>query len=105
MKRSELKFMTDWESRRKSGRLKYCLLDGSVFGLIMLLFVEGLTYFLEANYTFTWSRLALAFGVWVLGGIAIYGPLMWAMNGYYYKKFSKKYALYLQERDQSKKGI
>ena len=98
MKRSELKFMTDWENRRKSGCLKYCLLDGSVFGLIMLLFVEVLTYFFVANYTFTWGRLGFAFGVWVLGGITIYGPLMWLIHGYYYKKFSKKYALYAQEK-------
>lgn len=105
MKRSELKFMTDWERRRKKGRLKYCLLEGGVFGLIMLIFVEGLTYFFDINYAFTWSRLALAFGIWVLGGIAIYGPLMWAMNGYYYKKKTKKYALYVQQRNQSKKGI
>ncbi|MGG5505971.1 MULTISPECIES: hypothetical protein [unclassified Myroides] len=88
--------MGNWERRMKKGRLQYGIVDGSVFGVIMLLVTELFSLFLEEGYAFSWANFALAFCIWIIGGMLIYGTLMWSMHMYYYKKFSKKLARQVQ---------
>lgn len=83
-------FIKDWEDTRKMGRLKYALLHGSIFGIIVGTFTIIVSSYTSSNSN--WKEDFLINSViFVLSGVAGYFLLMWPINEYYYKKYIAKF--------------
>ena len=85
-------FKEDWESTRQKGFLHFVLSNGTVFGLILFIIIE-LYRIITANLTpnenmgeFIWySVFVYVFFSWL-----VYAPMMWVVNQWLYKKYSKE---------------
>jgi|GEM_PF-871849 len=87
MKRSDEKFLADWEAVRRRGRLKYGLIHGPIWGVLVFL-IHGL--FALTDHTFTEAYLSKDAGIYLLlmvaGGILMYTTIMWPINDRFYRK-------------------
>lgn len=92
MKKTEIQFTTNWERRMKRGRLKYGLIEGSIFGIFVYLF-SVLGSLLLSDYVFDSTLFIFELMFWILGGIGAYLTVMWRLNMYFYTRYQKKYSL------------
>lgn len=91
MKKSDEKYLADWEATRKTGRLKYGLLHGTLWGVLVFL-LHGLWEL--ADHTFREAYLSQGAGVYLLmlvaGGILMYATVMWGINERFYRSKKKE---------------
>lgn len=87
MHEGDLKFKTDWEKTRNGGRIRYALVHGSTFGIIIFLAINLWSLKDQSFQDVFMSRRALDQAVaMVLAGIVGYGTIKWWMNENIYKK-------------------
>ena len=90
MKDSDIRFVKQWEANRKLGRMRYAVLQGSGFGLILFLFT-GLYSLWEKPFAqvFLSTRSFIVLLFWIACGIIGFASLMWPMNEYFYRNKKK----------------
>ncbi len=83
-------FIKSWEETRKSGRLRYALVEGALFGFIIAFIPILISMFsksIELNIQNNWTYYI---GFSILGGIIAYWFIFWPMNEYFYQKKREK---------------
>lgn len=87
MEQSDLKFIQDWKETRKYGWIKFSLIHGSIFGIITFILTKLLTLIFEPSSGLLLNQgLHIEILVWLIGGILMYGPIMWKLNEYLFEK-------------------
>lgn len=85
MNKSDEKFVKNWEQSRRLGRIKYGMIHGSIFAVLVITFVKITTYLIGENDTlFSWNALT-EYGVGILLGILFFSSFMWWLNERMYK--------------------
>lgn len=86
MNNSDIKFVQQWEQTRKTGRIRYALIRGLAFGLILFLFT-GLYGLWDNSFAqvFLRTRSIIVFLFWVACGIIGFATLLWPVNEYFYR--------------------
>ncbi len=87
MKEKDKKFVKSWEASRKAGFAKYVISHGLVFGLLLFL-ATSLYHLLHNSFSevFLSRQTLYSLLIWLLGGIAGYGPVSWWINEYLYRQ-------------------
>jgi hypothetical protein len=87
MHEGDKKFKAQWEKTRNDGRIRYALIHGSIFGLIVFVVINLWSLKDQSFQDVFLSRRALDQGMtMVLAGILGYGTIKWWMNENIYKK-------------------
>ncbi len=82
-------FIKSWEETRKSGRLRYALVEGTLFGFIIMATPLAISIFSESVELNIHKYWAYYLGFSILGGIIFYWLFFWPLNEYFYKKKKK----------------
>ena len=74
-------FIQRWENIRAKGRLRYAIVNGGLFGLVIFVLVSLVKLGEHSFSSIFLSPDALQEAVsWVVGGILSYGTIVWWMN-------------------------
>lgn len=88
---AEERFIRQWEDILQKGRLHHHLFYGTIWAVILFIFVSlfDLTEksFAEAFFS---KEALLKLAVWLVAGIALYGPLIWRVNQARYKRLKNR---------------
>src|SRR5690606_11607363 len=85
LKKSDEKFVKNWEQSRRLGRIKYGIIHGSIFAVLVITFVKIMTYLTgESDVLFSW-RAVPEYGIGISLGIIFFASFMWWLNERMYK--------------------
>ena len=79
MDEKDLKFIKSWEKVLKSGRIKYSLINGLIFGIFTYLFSSALIYFFD-NKVYQTSRVVIQLSIFCIGGVLMFYFIHWKAN-------------------------
>ncbi len=84
-------FTNKWDMIRSKGRMRYAVVNGGLFGLVIYVIVSllklGEYSFEEIFFTPNALREAAS---WVFGGMLSYGTIVWWMNEKAYKRIKNQ---------------
>jgi hypothetical protein len=93
MKKSELKFIREWEETKKLGLFRFIMSNGIAWCIIMspVLVLTDVWYYELSFFEVLLSKETLEkVIISLVVGVFLYGPVIWWLKGYYYNKFKKK---------------
>lgn len=92
MKKSELKFLKNWERSRKNGRVQFMLKAGTIWGIILTVTMTIFQHFAFDFDLNAYLFLGNLFLYLVVGYFLHYLPL-WQMNEAKFEKLKSKHPL------------
>lgn len=91
MKVSEDKFLNSWKNRQQKGKIRFFLLVGFSWGIIVPVFIGLIDVFQNSfSDVFLNNSFLIKLVVFIFVGAFIMGPIFWNSNNKRYKKLLKK---------------
>lgn len=89
MTEKETKFVIYWEMVMQSGRLRYALLHGSIFGFLIFLFTFIFSLLVDSyDKMFAIPNVFVTLLIFIIGGIIFEGCYTWWMNMKKYRRLT-----------------
>lgn len=88
-KSKEELFIEKWEKIRPKGIVKFSLLHGSLYGILLFVVLLVVDLFKKPFADIFTLQLLIDFGMYLLAGIVLLGPFEWMMGERQYKRFKK----------------
>lgn len=89
-KHKKEQFVHNWEKEKVIGFVKYSFSNGLAFGLLLFVAMSIYSLFGESfSEVFLSKKTIFFFLTCFLAGIVLYGPIVWFINQFFYKKYKK----------------
>ena len=83
------KFLADWPKMMELGLVKFALIHGAIFGLLVGGFTCIIDLFTTPKSDWSLQTLGTTMLFFIVASIVVYGPLEWWMNNKKYQQLKK----------------
>jgi len=89
-KAKEELFIEKWEKLRTKGIVKFSLLHGGLYGVLLFVVLFVVDLFKKPFADVFTMQLFIDLGMYVLAGIVLLGPFEWLMGERQYKRYKQQ---------------